>query len=477
MRRIVLVRIALVMAIVLSTALFAVTRSTVSFAQAAEPEQATPARVALVHAAPFAAGSATVSVFLDNLLIDDSFAFGDVITYLSVPPDTYRVRVFVGSFSSLPTGVTPVLDVSGVTVNADTDYTLVAIGGSNDFPLELLTLVDRTPGTPPPASAEGQVRVVHAAPFARGLPATAVDVVPDAGGSAIASNVRYRDSTPFNTLPSGTPIDVEVRFAGTSLVLIDPDAFTLTPQQRLSVFAIGDGTNQPLRALVVPAEAERAQVRLVHAAPFASGTATATVTLNNAVVTNALNFGQITPYSAVTAGVYQVRIYAGTSATGTPVFDSLVVFLPNTNYTAVAIGRNTATYPINVLLLTDDPTQPRPGQARLRIVHAAPFASTVDGNQVHIVSTTGGPPLVTGLDYAEVTGYLTVPAATPFNLRLVSALSPATTILDLPPLTFNDGRVVTAVAVGDTQNQQPDLLLLDDLTRPQIRVFLPFVAS
>jgi hypothetical protein len=145
MRRIVLVRMALVMAIVLSTALFAVTRSTALFAQEAGPEQAVPARVALVHAAPFAVGSATVSVFLDNLLVDDSFAFGDVITYLNVPPGTYRVRVFVGSFSSLPTGVTPALDVTGVTVDANTDYTLVAVGGSNDFPLELLTLVDRTP--------------------------------------------------------------------------------------------------------------------------------------------------------------------------------------------------------------------------------------------------------------------------------------------------------------------------------------------
>lgn len=462
MRRIVLVRIALVMAIVLSTALFAVTRSTALFAQEAEPEQVIPARVALVHAAPFAAGSATVSVFLDNLLVDDSFAFGDVISYLNVPPGTYRVRIFVGSFSSVPTGVTPALDVPGVTLDANTDYTVAAIGGSNGFPLELLLLVDRTPTTTPPGSAEGQVRVVHAAPFARGLPATAVDVVPDAGGSPIATNVRYRDSTPFLTQPSGTPI----------VVLIDPNAFTLAPGQRLSVFAIGDGTNQPVRALVVPAEASSARVRLAHAAPFATGTATATVTLNNTVVTNALNFGQATPYSNVPAGVYQARIYAGTSATGTPVFDRVVVFLPNTNYTAVAIGRNTTTYPIDVLLLTDDPTRPPPGQARLRIVHAAPFAPTVDGNQVHIVSTTGGPPLVTGLDYAEVAGYLTVPAATPFNLRLVSALAPGTTILDLPPLIFADGQVITAIAVGDATNQQPNLLPLEDLTLT--RIFLPF---
>lgn len=472
MRRIVLVRIALVMAVVVSTALFAVTRSTALFAQEAEPEQVVPARVALVHAAPFAAGSATVSVFLDDLLIDDSFAFGDVIGYLNVPPGTYRVRIFVGSFLSVPTGVTPALDVPGVTVAANTDYTVAAIGGANDFPLELLPLVDRTPTTPPPGSAEGQVRVVHAAPFARGLPATAVDVVPDAGGAPIASNVRFRDSTPFLTLPSGTPIDVEVRFAGTNVVLIDPNAFTLAPGQRLSVFAIGDGTNQPVRALVVPAEAASARVRLAHAAPFATGTATATVTLNDAVVTNALNFGQATPYSNVPAGVYRARIYAGTSATGTPVFDRVVVFLPNTNYTAVAIGRNTATYPIDVLLLTDDPTRPPLGQARLRIVHAAPFAPTVAGNQVHIVSTTGGPPLVTGLDYAEVAGYLTVPAATPFNLRLVSALAPATTILDLPPLIFADGQVITAIAVGDAVNQQPGLLPLEDLTLT--RLFLPF---
>ncbi len=472
MRRIVLVRIALVMAIVLSTALFAVTRSTALYAQEAEPEQVIPARVALVHAAPFAAGSATVSVFLDNLLVDDSFAFGDVISYLNVPPGTYRVRIFVGSFSSVPTGVTPALDVPGVTLEANTDYTVAAIGGSNGFPLELLLLVDRIPTTPPPGSAEGQVRVVHAAPFARGLPATAVDVVPDAGGAPIATNVRFRDSTPFLTLPSGTPIDVEVRFAGTNVVLIDPNAFTLAPGQRLSVFAIGDGTNQPVRALVVPAEAESARVRLAHAAPFATGTATATVTLNDQVVTNALNFGQATPYSNVPAGVYQARIYAGTSATGTPVFQGVVLFLPKTNYTAVAIGRNTATYPIDVLLLTDDPTRPPLGQARLRIVHAAPFAPTVDGNQVHIVSTTGGPPLVTGLDYAEVAGYLTVPAATPFNLRLVSALAPGTTILDLPPLIFADGQVITAIAVGDATNQQPNLLPLEDLTLT--RIFLPF---
>lgn len=473
MRRIVLMRIALVMAILLSTAWFVVTRSTALFAQEVEPEQVIPARVALVHAAPFAAGNARVSVFFDNLLIEDAFDFGDVIGYLNVPPGTYRVRIFVGSFSSIPTGVTPALDVPAVTVEANTDYTVAAIGGSNDFPLELLPLVDRTPTTPPPGSAEGQVRVVHAAPFARGLPGTAVDIVPDAGGAPIASNVRYRDATAFITLPSGTPIDVEARFAGTNVVLVDPDAFTLTPGQRLSVFAIGDGTNQSVRALVVPAESRSARVRLVHAAPFASGPATATVTLNNAVVTNALTFGLITPYASVTAGIYQVRIFAGTSATGTPVFDELAVLLPDRNYTAVAIGRNTTTYPIALLLLTDDPTRPPLGQARLRIVHAAPFAPTVEANQVHIVSTTGGPPLVTGLDYAEVAGYLTVPALTPFNLRLVSALTPGTPLLNLPPLTFADGQVVTAIAVGDGVNQEPNLLVLEDLVLT--RVFLPFM--
>lgn len=472
MYRNVSIRIALVLAIMLSTALFAVARSPALLAQEAEPEQVIPARLALVHAAPFAAGSATVSVFLDDLLVDDTFAFGDVLQYLAVPPGTYRVRIFVGSYSTLPAGVTPALDVPGVTLNANTDYTVAAIGGSNGFPLELLTLVDRTPTTPPPPSAEGQVRVVHAAPFASGLPATAVDIVPDAGGSPIATNVRYRDSTDFLTLPSGTPIDVEVRLAGAAVVLIDPDAFTLTAGQRLSVFAIGDGTKQRVRALVVPAASESARVRLVHAAPFASGPATATVTLDDVVVTNALNFKQVLPYASIPAGLHRVRIYAGTSATGTPVFDRLVLFLPKTNYTAVAIGRNTATYPIDVLLLTDDPTRPAQGQARLRIVHAAPFAPTVEGNQVHIVSTTGGPPLVTGLDYAEVAGYLTVPAATPFNLRLVSALAPGTTILNLPPLAFADGQVITAIAVGDAVNQEPDLVPLEDLILT--RVFVPF---
>ena len=477
MRQPTLARIALMCALILSTTLMAATGA-ITFAQNPDPAQApVPARVALVHAAPFAAGPATVSVFLNDILVDSSFNFGDTIGYLNVAPGTYRVRIFAGSFSSLPTGETPAIDVPDVTLETNTDYTVAAIGGANGYPLELLPLVDRTPTTPPPASAEGQVRVVHAAPFAPAIVDTAVDVVPDAGGPALLTNFRYRDNSSFVTLPSGVSIDLQVRLAGTSTVAIDLPPVSLSPGQRLTVFAIGDnaggGGNQTVQPLVLPAplQTERAQVRLVHAAPFASGDATATVTLNGAVVKNNLTFGRITPYSAVPAGAYAVEIFAGTAATGTPAFSGAIVLQPGVNYTAVAIGKATPTYPVNVLLLTDDPTPP--AEARLRAVHAAPFAPTVPQNRVDIV-TDSGTTVVPDLDYASVTPYLDLLTGTPFNLRVVPEIAPQASII-LPTITFSSGQVVTAIAVGDLVNQTPTVLFLDDRSVTQ-QLFLPFIA-
>lgn len=473
MRQPTLARIVLVCTLILSATLAAVSGA-VTFAQDPDPAQApVPARVALVHAAPFAAGAATVSVFLDDLLVDSSFSFGDTIGYLNVAPGTYRVRIFAGSFSSIPSGETPVIDVPGVTLAANTDYTVAAIGGANGYPLELLSLVDRTPSTSQPGSAEGQVRVVHAAPFAPNIVDTAVDVVPDAGGSALLTNFRYRDNSPFVSLPSGVSIDLEVRRTGTSTVTIDLPPISLSPGQRLTVFAIGDDTNQTIQPLVLPAPLQTvsAQVRLVHAAPFASGPATATVTLNGAVVKNNLTFGQITPYSAVPAGAYAVEIFAGTAATGTPAFSGAIVLQPGVNYTAVAIGKASTTYPIEVLLLTDDPTPP--AEARLRAVHAAPFAPTVPQNRVDIV-TDSGTTVVPDLDYAQVTPYLDLPTGTPFNLRVVPEIAPDASII-LPAITFSSGQVVTAIAVGDLVNQTATVLFLDDRSVTR-QLFLPLIA-
>jgi len=474
MRQPLIARLLLTLAILLSGALVAAAQAA---PQASEVAQAAlPARIAVVHAAPFAVDTTVTVVANDLLLLDSDFDFGELISYISVPAGTYKIEVFAGSLTLAQAAVaTPVINES-VPLDAGKDYTVAAIGTATAaYPLDLLILDDTTV---PPASASAKLRVVHAAPFdPAGPTGTGVDVVTDAGAPIGITNLQYPNNTGFVTLPSGVEFNLKVVATGTSTTIIDLDPVTLGAGDIVTVFAVGGANGKAPGVLLLPfVERAPAQLRLVHAAPFASGNATVTVTLNGQLVTNSLSFGKISFYSTLPAGIYNVQVFAGTAATGTPVINTVLVLQDGQNYTVVAMGDNSATYPLKLRTLVDDDTPSASATARLRVLHAAPFAPTVAGTAIDVVSQAGVPlPGLTNLRYDDLVENYTVPSGVALDLKIVPTGQPsAPTIIDLPALTFNAGDAYTVIAVGGANGQLAGALLLNDRAL-SVKLHLPLI--
>lgn len=447
------------------------------------PEQgAEPARIAVVHAAPFAADVAGTNVTVvatvlgQDLLITNSFRFGDVVPYVTVPAATYTVKIYAGSLSlPIPQGTSPVYQES-IALAPGTDYTAVAVGtNTTEYPLDILALDDTTAL---PGSAFAKLRVLHAAPFApTGPDDTGVDVTTDTNAPVGINNLKYPNDTGFVELPTGT-YDLQVVATGTTNQIINIDPVTLNPGDIVTVIAVGTGSQAfPARVLLLPfAERAPARVRLVHAAPFAADGATVTVRLNGQVLTNSFDFRDITPYRTVPAGIYSAEIFVGTTATGTPALAGPLVLQDGQSYTVVAMGSGAAPYPLKLRQLVDDSSSPGTG-LRLRVLHAAPFAPTVPGTAVDVALQDGT--VVPGLDnivYDELRN-TALPAGGTLDLKVVPAGQPnGTPIIDPGALTLPSGSAFTVIAVGGPNGQTAGLLLLDDLSVTQT-TYLPFIAK
>ena len=119
------------------------------------------------HLAPFSDTlSATgVDVKLDGTQVLTDVHYLDSTTYITVTEGQYLVEV-------LPTGTSTVAISATVSLDENEDYTAIAHGGANGYPLTLAALLDDNSA---PASGEGKIRFGHLAPFDPVLADTAAD--------------------------------------------------------------------------------------------------------------------------------------------------------------------------------------------------------------------------------------------------------------------------------------------------------------
>lgn len=473
-------RVMLAFAVLLSGALAAATYA--APASQAPEQAAAPARIAVVHAAPFAADVAGTNVTVvatvlgQDFLITNSFKFGDVVPYITVPAATYTVKIYAGSLSLPIPGATAPVYQENVTLAPGTDYTAIAVGRNNAaYPLDILALDDTTAL---PGSALAKVRVVHAAPFADAGPdATGVDVRTDTNIPVGINNLRYPSNTGFVPLPTGE-YNLKVVATGTDTTVIDIDPITLNAGDIVTAIAVGTGTPAfPAKVILLPfIERAPARVRLVHAAPFAAGSATVTVRLNGQVITNSFDFRDITPYTTLPAGIYSAEIFAGAAATGTPAITAPLVLQDGQSYTVVAMGAGPAPYPLKLRQLVDDTSSPGTG-LRLRVLHAAPFAAAPAGTGVDVSLQDGTVvPGLGNLVYDDLRN-VTLPTGGTLDLKIVPTGQPnATPIIDPGALTFPSGGAFTVIAVGGPNDQAAGLLLLDDLSVTRA-IYLPLIAK
>ena len=202
-------------------------------------------RVNVEHFAPFAATIAgtAVSVDVNGAQALPNVVFNQVSGYVTlsgpgVAPGSTMLEVFAPPSSAGPPAIMATVDLA-----ADTDYSVAAIGDGSNQPLALLPLVDDN-GAPAPGNVK--IRVVHAAPFSSVLADTAVSVRTEAGDIVNGlSSVQYAQNSGFFEVPAGT-YDLKISTPDGATTLINPAPVALPAGAVVSLFAVGDGSNQPL---------------------------------------------------------------------------------------------------------------------------------------------------------------------------------------------------------------------------------------
>jgi hypothetical protein len=211
--------------------------STSAFAQA---------KVAVAHFAPFAdtIDGTAVNISIDGTPVEalQGVKYKQFTGYLDLPAGMHTIEVF-------PVGATEAAITGDFDLTDGVSYTVYAAGNVTKQPLELRALVD---DTTTPADGNLNIRVVHAAPFAADLAATEVSIR-TADGMVVNNlvGVPYNGESGFFPVPADT-YDLKVASNDGSVNLIDPLAAALPPGADVTLYAIGDGMNQPLGIIAFP---------------------------------------------------------------------------------------------------------------------------------------------------------------------------------------------------------------------------------
>lgn len=194
-------------------------------------------RVRVVHASPDAPA---VDVLVNDGVAFSNAPFKGITQYASLAAGTYDVKV-------VPTGATePVVISASLALEADKDYTVVAVGKLAD--IEPLVLVDNNSA---PAAGKAHVRFVHASPDA-----PAVDIAVK-GGPVLFSNVPFKGVGDYLPVDAAT-YDLEVRLAGTTTVALEVPGLTLNAGTVYTVFAMGLAGGTPALMAVPSVDATAA---------------------------------------------------------------------------------------------------------------------------------------------------------------------------------------------------------------------------
>lgn len=425
----------------------------------------TPATVDVAHFAPFAdsAAGTSVTVRLNGGDALTNFEFGDIAAGVELDAGDYLVEI-------LPTGSSTVAISGTATLEAAGDYVIAAIGDGVNQPLELLVIDRNMAPLLRAGGGDASVFVAHLAPFAS--TGTEVDICTDEG-TAVVTNFAYKDMSTLN-LPAGD-YDLLIALAGTNCatVALDLPSVRLGSDEMIDLYAIGGANEWPLNVTSITGFSltpTQATVNVGHFAPFAAGleNTSVTVRLNGADAITDFVFGELVEGVSLDPGDYLVEIVPTGSVT--PAITGTFSLTAGVDYTLSAIG-NGVNQPLELDALVDDNSAPAAGQARVRVVHYAPFASS--GTEVDIC-TEGGTAVLTNVPYKAFTDpYLELPAGL-YDLKVTAAGSDCGTLLfDIPLIRAPEGAVATIFAVGGANGFAPTVITTPDLT--PLHIFLPIM--
>ncbi len=424
----------------------------------AEPTPEGEASLRVAHMSP---NAPNVDVYVDGETVLTDVAFSAISNYLSVPAGERQVEITAAGDPDTSVFAGP------VPVEADTDYTVAAIGElgeDGDEPFEPLVLEDDNSD---PGSDTARVRLVHASPDA-----PAVDVTVESSGDALYDGAAYGDAA-YTEVPAG---DYTLQVRGDTEsndgdVVADFDV-SLEGGEVYTAFAGGylspddDPSDEAFDLFLaqdtgeMDSETPDASVRVAHMSPNAPNV---DVYVDGETVLTDVPFSTISGYLSVPAGERQVEITAAGDP-DTSVFAGPVTVEGDTDYTIAAIGElgEDGDEPFEPLVLEDDNSDPGSDTARVRLVHASPDAPAVD---VTLAST--GDALYDGAAYGDAV-YTTAPGGDyTLQVRGDTESNDGDVVADFD-VSLSGGEVYTAFAGGylspddDPSDEAFDLFLAQD---------------
>ena len=406
-----------------------------------------------------------VNVLADGATVITGLEFGQGSNPIDLPVGTYSVQVD----AILPSGTATVIGPVDVTIDADTTYTITAVGSVAAGTLAPSVLTQ--PRTPV-AAGSARAFVLHGAPDA-----PRVDVFVTAPGADLTA------TAPLGTFSFGESLGpVEVP-AGDYQIRVTPEGAPGTVVYDAGTVTLSDGDDLFLSAVpdTVPATTlfdapialsvlgvfsgggfatildvrTQASIRVVHASPDAPNV---DVIVNDAItLVSDLPFPAATPFLPVDPATYNVKVTPAGNP-GVVAIEADLTLDAGVAYDVIAIGPLASIAP----LVAADDNRPLATAAKVRIVHASPTAQDVD---IYITAPgadiTTETPALTSVPFGANTGFLSLDPGS-YDVTVVpagttdAAIGPAT-------ITIAAGGVYTAIARDATGGGAPlNLILLDD---------------
>jgi len=420
-----------------------------------EPAQS---RVRVAHMSP---NAPNVDVYVDGNAVLEDVAFGAVSGYLSVSAGGHDVEITAAGDPD-----TSVFS-GAVTLAADTDYTIAAIGEIGDMadqPFEPLIVEDDNSG---PGDGTARLQAVHASPDAPAVDITAAD-----GDVVLFDGVGYGQSGAIEVDAGTYTVQIRGDTDSNDGDVVAEFEVTLEAGMVYTAFAAGylspddEPGEEPFNLLVATAdgrgpapdpEPQEGRLRVGHMSPNAPNV---DVYVDGNAVLEDVPFGAVSGYLSVPAGDHDVAITAAGDP-DTEVFAGTVTIAGDTDYTVAAIGElgDQADQPFEPLIVEDDNSDLDDETARLQAFHVSPDAPAVD-----ITAAGGDVVLFDGVEYGQSRAVEVGPGTYTVEIRGDTSGNDGDVVASYE-VTLEGGMVYSAFAAGyltpdDEPANEPFNLLL-----------------